>query len=177
MSRKSAQAQGWDVKVEWSIFLEDSMEKDQECYPDVHMLGFLFAQNVDYMMNILSEYLELFDGDATTMLIFFTMARTSVDHLNRRNEPRAEAKDGVFPDDLRRPVAVLSIANYLGLPYETTRRHVMKLVTRGFCQRMGSREFLISSETLSRPEFAHLARQSFALTKTYLETIRPYIAP
>lgn len=156
--------------------MENGVKNDLEQYPSAHMLGFLFSQNVDYLMSIMSVYLELFDGDATTMLIFFTMARTSVDHLNRQNVPRAEAADGVFPDTLRRPVAALSIANYLGLPYETTRRHVMKLVASGYCHRQGSREFLISSETLSRPEFADLAKQSFALTKTYLETIRPYIA-
>lgn len=139
-------------------------------------MGFLFSQNIDFVLNSLNIYLDLFGGDATTMLVFFTMARTSVDHLNRRNVPRQEAVNGVFPDALRRPVAVLSIAHYLGLPYETTRRHVMKLVAQGYCQRLGSREFLITSETLLRTEFANLAKQSFDLTKTYVKTVKPYIA-
>lgn len=145
-------------------------------YPPHEILGFLFSQNVDFILNSLTIYLDLFDGDATTMVVFFTMARTSVDHLNRRNVPRQEAANGVFPDALRRPVAVLSIAHYLGMPYETTRRHVMKLVAQGYCQRQGSREFLITAETLQRTEFSDLARQSFDLTKAYVKTIRPYIA-
>lgn len=138
-------------------------------------LGFVFAQNVDFILENLSAYMSVFDGDSTSMLIFFTMARTSVSHLNRERVPRPEAETGIFPDTLRRPVAILSIANYLGLPYETTRRHVMKLVERGFCQRKGSREFLISAETLSRPEFQALASQTFEFSKQYLKTIGPYI--
>lgn len=144
---------------------------------DESVSGFLFAQNVDFILNSLSVYMEIFDGDSTSMLIFFTMARTSVNHLNREKVPRSEAVTGVFPDALRRPVAILSISSYLGLPYETTRRHVMKLVERGFCRRQGSREFLISSETLSRPEFRALAERTFDLSKSYLQVVGPYIEP
>jgi hypothetical protein len=151
----------------------DNMSQSDQLAPSES--GFLFAQNVDFILENLAAYMVIFEGDSTSMLIFFTMARTSVSHLNRKRVPRPEAATGIFPDTLRRPVAILSIANYLGLPYETTRRHVMKLVDRGFCQRKGSREFLISAETLSRPEFQALARQTFELSKQYLKTIGPYI--
>jgi hypothetical protein len=139
--------------------------------------GFLFAQNVEFVMNSIAAYTELFDGDTTSMLIFFAMAQTSVEHLNREKVPRPEATTGIFPDTLRRPVAILSISDYLGLPYETTRRHVMKLVERGLCRRQGSRKFLISEEILSRPEFRALARQTFDLSKAYLQVVRPYMEP
>ncbi|PZO02365.1 MAG: hypothetical protein DCF28_08590 [Alphaproteobacteria bacterium] len=137
--------------------------------------GFLFGQNVDFLLDSLAIFSKLFDGDITSMLIFFTMARCSVNHLNREKVPRAEATEGVFSDTFRRPVAILSISDYLNLPYETTRRHVMKLVERGLCRRQGSRKFLITAETLSRPEFRALARQTVDLSKTYLQVIGPFI--
>ena len=137
--------------------------------------GFLFGQNVDFLLDSLAIFSKLFDGDSTSMLIFFTMARCSVNHLNREKVPRVEATEGVFSDAFRRPVAILSISDYLNLPYETTRRHVMKLVERGLCCRQGSRKFLISAETLSRPEFRALGRQTIDLSKAYLQVIGPFI--
>lgn len=144
---------------------------------DDSVSGFLFFHNVGFVMKSIVTYTEIFDGDITSMLIFFAMAQTSVEHLNREKVPRPEATTGIFPDTLRRPVAILSISDYLGLPYETTRRHVMKLVERGLCRRQGSRKFLISEEILSRPEFRALARQAFDLSKAYLQVVSPYMEP
>lgn len=142
---------------------------------DDALSGFLFAQNMDFVMKSVTAYKAIFDGDSTTMFIFFAMARASVEHLNREKVPRDEAARGVFPDTLRRPVSILGIADYLGLPYETTRRHVMKLVEQGFCQRQGSREFFISEATMSRPEFRALSRETLDLSISYIKTVSPYI--
>lgn len=163
------------VSIVYPIVTETKMEEFSDL--DDSTTGFLFAQNVDFILDSLALFKEHFDGDFTSMLIFFTMARASVGHLNREKVPRAEATSGVFPDDLRRPVAILSISDYLGLPYETTRRHVMKLVDRGYCHRRGSREFLISANTLSLPAFRALAGHTLELSKAYLHVVRPYLEP
>jgi DeoR/GlpR family transcriptional regulator of sugar metabolism len=40
------------------------------------------------------------------------------------------------PDEVRRPISVLAVANSLGLPYETVRRYVTKLIRLGRCGRV-----------------------------------------
>lgn len=44
--------------------------------------------------------------------------------------------DCVPPDDQRRPVSVMAIAQSLGLPFETARRHVNKLTKAALCKRV-----------------------------------------
>lgn len=142
---------------------------------DLAIKYFVFSQNVDFILKSLKTVSKTFDGDSTTMVVFWTMARASVSHLTRRNKMSQEAIDGVFPDHLRRPVAVLSISNYLGLPYETTRRHVMKLVELGFVRRIGSREFLVPRDVLTRPEFTEIAADTYNLAVQHYRTISDYL--
>lgn len=42
-------------------------------------------------------------------------------------------------DDLRTPVSVYAVAKQLGMPYETVRRHVGRLIEEGRCIRSGPR--------------------------------------
>lgn len=142
---------------------------------DLAVKNFVFAQNIDFLLKSLNAVSKIFGGDSTTMVVFWTMARASVSHVNRRKKMSQDAVDGVFPDHLRRPVAVLSIANYLGLPYETTRRHVMKLVEQGFVRRIGSREFLISRDVLTRPEFEAIAKDTYSLAVQHYHNISEHL--
>ncbi|RAK56559.1 hypothetical protein [Phenylobacterium deserti] len=53
-------------------------------------------------------------------------------------DPNARAMYGALetpaPDQLRRPVSISAIASSLGLPFETVRRRVRSLETRGICE-------------------------------------------
>ncbi len=71
----------------------------------------------------------------------------------------ASAIRKVLPDDVRKPVSVMAVANSLRLPYETARRYAMALVEEGICVRAG-RQGLVVTET------AHRALQSNAV-KSY----------
>jgi hypothetical protein len=44
--------------------------------------------------------------------------------------------DHPMPDSARRPISILAVANSLGMPYETVRRHVNQLVKEGRCAKM-----------------------------------------
>lgn len=50
-----------------------------------------------------------------------------------------DAAPGLPQDSLRTPVSVYAIAKQLGLPYETVRRHVARLMDEGRCIRVGER--------------------------------------
>lgn len=65
--------------------------------------------------NIMAVALSLFDGRVDHFMVYTLLARRSLDS--------------------ERPMPVLSIANSLRLPFETTRRHVGTLVDRGLCRR------------------------------------------
>jgi len=149
---------------------------DDDKPSDLDVRNFVFSQNIDFVLKSLNAYAQVFEGDSTTMVVFLTMARASVSHLNRRNAISGDAVDGIFPDHLRRPVAVLSIANYLGMPYETTRRHVMKLVEMEYVRRIGSREFLVSREILSRPEFAKLSADTYDFSAQHFRNISDHLS-
>ena len=138
---------------------------------DIDVNGYLFARSVDHILKAVGELSKPFGGDVTTCLLFFAIARSSVQHMNKSNTVNELAVDGVFPDQYRRPVSILSMANYLGLPYETARRHVMKLVELDYCKRVGSRAFLVDSEIMMRPELLAIAQVSAKMTRSFVHTI------
>lgn len=132
---------------------------------DPQARGYVFARSVDFLINSMKALSAPFEGDVTTALVFHAMSRASVAHMNMRPGVNKAAVDGIFPDDLRRSVSILSTANFLGLPYETTRRHVGKLVELGMVERRGSREFFVSSAVLARPDFDPVATQTVNLAR------------
>ncbi len=110
--------------------------------------SFLFGQFMDAFLRIAPRCAEAFGGDFTRMLVFYAAARASVAHLNHHNIMRADAEAGAFPDEMRRPVSMLSLAEHLGLPRETVRRHMHALVETGWCERVGSKGFLVRRSTM-----------------------------
>lgn len=78
------------------------------------------------------------DGDLILSLIFRAIIAANVDHLDKNLAagPQYCGADDLPPDNLRRPVSVLAIADSLGLSYETVRRHVLKLMDSGRCVRV-----------------------------------------
>lgn len=58
------------------------------------------------------------------------------------------------PDELRRPVSINAVAQSLSLPYETTRRRIMKLARAGACE-VGEAGVIVPTRELAAPE--HMA--------------------
>lgn len=65
--------------------------------------------------SIMAAALPMFEGRVDHFMVYTLLARRSVDS--------------------ERPTPVLSVANSLRIPFETTRRHVATLVDRGLCRR------------------------------------------
>ncbi|HEY3950267.1 hypothetical protein [Phenylobacterium sp.] len=86
----------------------------------------------DYLLRSLKMIGELAEGELLTGLVNLALVQANVSHLDRV----ASGFDGVDtppPDEVRRPVSILALSASLGLPYETTRRHVAKMVATGQC--------------------------------------------
>jgi hypothetical protein len=81
---------------------------------------------------------ELGGGDLIRAMILRAIIAGNINHID--HDPASMGQfasiGDVPPDELRRPISVLGVAGSLGLPYETTRRCVNKLVKEGLVIRV-----------------------------------------
>ncbi len=77
-------------------------------------------------------------GDLMTALVSLAIVQANVAHLDAPGGEGQTFGDGdrASPNDRRRPVSVLAVSATLGLPYETTRRHVSRLIGMGVVERV-----------------------------------------
>jgi hypothetical protein len=90
--------------------------------------------SADYLLRSLKIVGELAEGELMTGLVNLALVQANVAHLDRVSSGY-DAVDRPPPDEVRRPVSVLALSSSLGLPYETTRRHVAKMLANGQCVR------------------------------------------
>jgi hypothetical protein len=77
-------------------------------------------------------------GELITALISLAIIQANNVNIDRNQSqpPRYLGIGDVPPDKERRPVSVLAVSRAVGLPVETTRRHVRRLIERGHCHRV-----------------------------------------
>ncbi len=112
-------------------------------------------------MDLMSSVIYLKIVDANTGLID-EVAET---------EGRFQAIDDMPPDELREPISVYNIAQALGLPYETTRRHVQMLIEEGLVRRVGGHGVIVHSEGLARPAMLANVVGTAAYVDDFVDTI------
>jgi hypothetical protein len=91
----------------------------------------------EYVLHFLRLLFE--EGDIRDAVVALAIAAANTAHLDQATGPglRYAAVDSPPPDEVRKPVAILAVAESLGLPFETTRRRVGRLMRRGACIRVG----------------------------------------
>ncbi|MFC3070648.1 hypothetical protein [Phenylobacterium soli] len=92
------------------------------------------------------------DRDFMDALILLAVVQANVAPLIRdRDLQRAYGgADEPPPDELRRPVSINAIAHSLRLPYETTRRRIMRLAREGACD-IGESGVIVPTRELASP--------------------------
>ncbi|MFL5296940.1 MAG: hypothetical protein ACJ798_11220 [Phenylobacterium sp.] len=91
----------------------------------------------DYVLRWLKIISDVAEGDLLAGIISLAIIQANIGHIDRDGSGEAfEDLETMPPDSVRRPVSVLALSSGLGLPYETTRRHVAKLIAVGFCVRV-----------------------------------------
>jgi DNA-binding Lrp family transcriptional regulator len=89
----------------------------------------------DYLLRV-TEAIIVPMGDLADGLIFLETFRSNVEHLPLDGRGGAAlVPSDVLPDELRKPVSISFLAERLGLPHETARRHVARLQAIGALQR------------------------------------------
>ncbi len=77
-------------------------------------------------------------GNLLSGVIQLAIIAGNVGYLDSNPEepPPFASLDDVIPDSMRRPISVLGVAESLSLPYETTRKHIERLIEAGHCKRV-----------------------------------------
>lgn len=93
----------------------------------------------DHVLRCIAIAARLADGDVLHGIILIAIIQGNAAAPRRSAgdpDPNAAALPGDSP---RTPVSAYAVAKRLGLPYETVRRHVARLVDEGRCVRVGAR--------------------------------------
>jgi hypothetical protein len=91
-------------------------------------------------------------GSLIGALVFSTIWMNNVRHITQSSANSDYGALGELPpDSLRQPVNVKTVAEQLGMPYETVRRHAVDLIARGECVRAGKRGLIVPAAVLAEP--------------------------
>lgn len=96
----------------------------------------------------------LVDGDLVGGLLLGAVSNANTAHLDAHPDVarRHLSLDKAFPDEVRRPVNAMSLAESLGLPRETVRQRAARLAERGILRRVDG-GFVVPLETLGSEPF------------------------
>jgi hypothetical protein len=128
---------------------------------------------MDYIITMYSAVLRGSEHDPLDTLILCTVAVANVAYLNTDNELSHEyaGLDAPEPDEIKRPLSRNAVALSLGLPYETVRRRIDKLLAiKALAEVDGG---LISINEEARPEMVlAMAQQNAALLRRLVQRLR-----
>jgi len=123
-------------------------------------------RSIDLMTNVVG-------GDLVKGLIFLAIVQANIQHLvhdDSLSQAYSEASDTV-PDEARRPVSVHALSVSLGIPYETTRRYVNKLLNEGYCERV-RRGLVVPAAVLQREQMLNALKRNFANLQRLMAGLR-----
>jgi hypothetical protein len=109
----------------------------------------LMRASQEFFLRSAALLARLYPSDLTRGLILIAINSGNTGHL--MDDPELDRRYGgdvAVPDEHRRPVSRLAVANSLGIPYETARRHINALVADGWCVEISGRGVLIAAERL-----------------------------
>jgi DNA-binding Lrp family transcriptional regulator len=94
-------------------------------------------QSSEYVQRALQLLADIY-GDTRSGVIAQTIIAANTAYLDTRGGEgwRYAGLDENPPDAARRPISIGRVAESLGLPYETTRRHVARLIEAKVCERV-----------------------------------------
>ena len=127
-----------------------------------------------FMMRNVEVMSDAAEGDLMAGLIFSAIVQANVSPIS--NDPKLGKTygqmDSIPPDELRSPVSVNALAESLGIPYETTRRHVNKLIKNGFCIKVGARGVIVPAEVIASPRLMKSGLQQYSHLMHFLGQLK-----
>ena len=117
----------------------------------------LWAVTNGYVVRVVFEGVEDHERDFVRGLIFVTVLAMNVGHITQDPEMswRYAQAASPPPDNLRIPVSVRAVSDRLGIPYETTRQHLIRMVEIGRAKRVEA-GFIIPATVSLEPAFLRM---------------------
>jgi hypothetical protein len=112
------------------------------------------------------------DSDTVGGFIFLGIASANT-RLLRPGSPDAQAyadTGTVVPDSMRRGISVHALSHEVNLPYETTRRHVQKLIQEGLCLRRAD-GIIVPAAALSSPRMLSVVDRNLANVYRFIDEL------
>ena len=135
--------------------------------------GLALRVSTEYMLRSIDLMTGVVGGDLVKGLIFVAVVQANTQHIvqdDTLSQTWSEAEDKV-PDENRRPVSVHALSVSLGIPYETTRRYVNKLLADGYCIRV-RRGLVVPSDVLARDDMVTALRRNYANLQRLVGSLR-----
>jgi DNA-binding transcriptional regulator YhcF (GntR family) len=107
--------------------------------------AFLICNASSFLLRLLEVSVPVFKGDVTMVAVWMALICESTSHVtyNKDLTWKYGSADTPIPDELRRPLSAAAVSQSLGLPFETTRRHLARLADRQLCMRVSRTGFLV----------------------------------
>lgn len=131
-----------------------------------------------YFVQLVKLLSELTGGDITKGILFISIIHANTEII-RRMDTNAHAfavTDRMAPDEMRQPVSVYALAKGLGLPYETTRRYVAKLLDEGLCVKSDKGGIIVPGSVLASPRMTSLATRHYAQILKFVGMVNDFSA-
>lgn len=107
--------------------------------------------STDYLLR-LAEPVTQHIGDVIMGLVLMDVILANTEHVPDIEPPEMIAPEGHVRDELRRPVRAAALAERLGVPLETVRRRLAKLVETDRCERRAD-GYVVPGRVLGREPF------------------------
>jgi hypothetical protein len=161
---RDLQAAGFEDGPLWTQQAEGAMG-------DTFSARVLARLSAQYLLRALRLLIDTY-GDIRDGILTQTIVTANTSHLDTRYGEgwRYAGVDQVPPDELRKPISVARLAESLGLPFETARRHVRQLTDLGVCVRIRG-GLIVPQAVLDRPEARRSALANVGYVRRFVRDV------
>ncbi len=111
-------------------------------------------------------------GDIRAGLLVLAINTANVAALVHSDEGRRGAgPTGTLPDTVRRPISIARLAESTGLPFESTRRIVQRLIHAGICTRVEGGVVVLRA-TVELPSIVHAVTVNVGFVRRFMRDLR-----
>ena len=106
-------------------------------------------------------------------MVYAAIIAANTAHLtNIKDERRRfDGMDELPPDSARRPVSVRGLAASIGMPFETCRRHVNRLIADGYCRRANG-GLIVPAEVIASEASSKVLKANLANVRAFLRNLK-----
>jgi len=121
--------------------------------------AFLTSSATSFLLRLMEVNVPVFKGDLTMVAVWTALVCESLRAVTYNKELtwKYGGADTPIPDELRRPVSAAAVAQSLGMPSETTRRHLARLVERQLCMRVSHTGYMVPYAIVSTDRISQIA--------------------